>query len=100
MRPMTPAQAILAAKITTQYPRVHGAPIHLGSPEAIGIEDIGSPDFGDAVTIRSDEIPVFWACGVTTQSVLQGAALPFVITHSPGSMLVTDARDDSLIFWR
>jgi len=100
MRPMTPQQAILATKITAQFPRIHGAPIHLGSPEAIGINEIGSPHFGDAVTINSDELPVFWACGVTSQSVLERAALPFVITHSPGCMLVTDERDASLAYWR
>lgn len=100
MRPMTPQQAILATKITALSPRVHGAPIHLGSPEAIGIDDLARPDFGDAVTIKPDELPVFWACGVTSQSVLERAALPFVITHSPGCMLVTDAKDDSLVYWR
>lgn len=100
MRPMTPSQAIESVKITAQYPRVHGAPIHIGDPEAIGIANIGAPDFGDAVTIHPDEIPVFWACGVTSQNVLQRAALPFVITHSPGSMLVTDQTDESLIYWR
>lgn len=96
MRSMSPADAIRAVQITSRYPAVHGAPIHLGSPEQIGIDDISRPDFGDAVPIENGELPVFWACGVTPQAVLMAAKPPFAITHSPGCMLVTDLRDESL----
>jgi uncharacterized protein YcsI (UPF0317 family) len=65
MRPLRPADAIKAIEITSRYPMVHGAPIHLGDPEAIGIADISDPDFGDPVSVHPNEIPVFWACGVT-----------------------------------
>src|SRR5262245_65009029 len=100
MRPMTPANAIRAVQITTRFPSVHGAPVHLGTPERIGIADVGRPDQGDPVPIRDDEIPVFWACGVTPQSVIATVRPDFCITHYPGSMLVTDRRNvDYAIMW-
>jgi len=93
MRPMKPADAIRAIQITTRFPAVHGAPVHIGKPELIGIRDIGAPDYGDAVPVGADEIPVFWACGVTPQSVVAAAKPDFCITHYPGSMLVTDRKN-------
>jgi uncharacterized protein YcsI (UPF0317 family) len=93
MRPMKPKDAIRAVQITTRFPSVHGAPVHLAKPEAIGIVDIAKPDWGDAVPIRDDEIPVFWACGVTPQSVIMAVKPEFCITHYPGAMLVTDRRN-------
>lgn len=96
MRPMTPAQAEQAAKVTGRFARVHGAPVHSGDPAAIGIKDISKPDFGEAVTVREGEVPVFWACGVTPQLALQQARLPLAITHSPGHMLVLDSRNEDL----
>ena len=93
MRPMKPADAIRAVQITTRFPSVHGAPIHLGKPEMIGIKDIAKPDYGDAVPVHDNEIPVFWACGVTPQSVVAATPPDFCITHYPGSMLVTDRRN-------
>src|SRR5262245_60097034 len=90
MRPLTPAHAIRAIQITTRFPAVHGAPVHIGLPERIGIADIAKPDHGDVVEVRPDELPVFWACGVTPQAVIAAVKPPFAITHAPGSMLVTD----------
>ncbi|MCW8833957.1 MAG: putative hydro-lyase [Colwellia sp.] len=96
MRPMLAKDAIRAIQICSRFPAVHGAPIHFGSPEHIGIENIDSPDYGDAVTIKAHEVPVFWACGVTPQLVLAQTKPPFCITHSPGKMLVTDISNSSL----
>ena len=96
MRPFVAADAIRAIQICTRFPSVHGAPLHLGDPSLIGIEDIGNPDYGDAVTIREHELPVFWACGVTPQVALENARPPFCITHSPGCMLVTDMPNSKL----
>ncbi|MFZ5548351.1 MAG: putative hydro-lyase [Pseudomonadota bacterium] len=90
MRPLKPADAQRAAEITARYPRVHGAPVHIGDPAAIGIADLNHPDYGDAVQIRADEVPVFWACGVTPQAALAAARPEFCITHAPGAMLITD----------
>jgi len=90
MRPLTPAQAIEAVVISSRYPRAHGAPIHFGDAGAVGISDLMRPDFGDAVTVRDGEVPVFWACGVTPQAVLMEAKPELAITHSPGCMFVTD----------
>jgi uncharacterized protein YcsI (UPF0317 family) len=93
MRPMKPADAIRAIQITTRFPSVHGAPVHIGKPELIGIKDLGCPDWGDAVPVHEDELPVFWACGVTPQSVIMAVRPDFCITHYPGAMLVTDRRN-------
>jgi uncharacterized protein YcsI (UPF0317 family) len=96
MRPMTPEQAIRGACVTAAMPRVHGAPVHLGDPAQIGIADLAKPDFGDAVTVRPGEIPVFWPCGVTPQAAVMNAAPELCITHAPGHMLVTDLPNATL----
>ncbi|GAB3278149.1 putative hydro-lyase [Parahaliea aestuarii] len=96
MRPFKAADAIRAVQICTRFPSVHGAPVHLGDPALIGIGDLSQPDYGDAVTVAEDELPVFWACGVTPQVALEKARPPFAITHSPGCMLVTDLRNSRL----
>ncbi|MFV0277804.1 MAG: putative hydro-lyase [Parahaliea sp.] len=96
MRPFRAADAIRAVQICTRFPSVHGAPVHLGDPTQIGISDLSRPDFGDPVTVADDELPVFWACGVTPQVALAKARPPFAITHSPGCMLVTDLRNSRL----
>jgi uncharacterized protein YcsI (UPF0317 family) len=90
MRPLTPADAIRAIQITSRFPAVHGAPVHIGLPEAIGIADLARPDYGDSVPLKSGELPVFWACGVTPQAVIAEVKPEFCITHAPGSMLITD----------
>ena len=96
MRPLKPADAIRAVQVTTRFPSVHGAPVHLGKPELIGIKDIAKPDYGDAVPVKDDELPVFWACGVTPQSVVATVKPEFCITHAPGYMLVTDLLNSRL----
>jgi uncharacterized protein YcsI (UPF0317 family) len=96
MRPLKPADAIRAVQITSRFPSVHGAPVHLGMPEMIGITNIDKPDYGDAVPIGSDELPVFWACGVTPQAAVAAVKPEFCITHAPGSMLITDLRNTKL----
>lgn len=96
MRPMTREQAIRATQVTTRFNLTHGAPVHMGAPEEIGIENLAEPDFGDPVTILPGEIPVFWACGVTTTVAAISADLPLVITHAPGHMFVSDLRDETL----
>jgi uncharacterized protein YcsI (UPF0317 family) len=96
MRPLKAADAIRAVQITSRFPAVHGAPVHLGEPRLIGIHDLARPDYGDAVDVMPDEIPVFWACGVTPQAALEAAKPALCITHAPGSMLVTDLRNHQL----
>jgi uncharacterized protein YcsI (UPF0317 family) len=96
MRPFRAADAIRAIQICTRFPSVHGAPVHLGDPGQIGISNLDTPDYGDPVTLKDDELPVFWACGVTPQVALEAAKPPLAITHSPGCMLVTDLRNSQL----
>ena len=90
MRPVHAVRVGCAAAVTGAFPDQHGAPVHSGDPAAIGIADLGRPDYGDAVDVVPGEIPVFWACGVTSQAALERARLPFFMAHAPGSMLVTD----------
>lgn len=90
MRPMTARNAIRSVEITSRFPHTHGSPIHLGDPAQIGINDISKPDWGDAQQIRDNQIPVFWACGVTPQNAIRMAKPEMCITHTPGSMLITD----------
>ena len=96
MRPMKAADAIRAIQVTSRFPGVHGSPIHIGRSDLIGISDLSRPDYGDAVEVLDDELPVFWACGVTPQVAVERAKPAFCITHAPGCMLVTDLRNDSL----
>jgi uncharacterized protein YcsI (UPF0317 family) len=93
MRPIPAAQVADAVRITSRFPAVHGAPVHVGDPAALGIADLDSPDFGEAVQVRPGEVPVFWACGVTPQAAVMACAPDFAIGHAPGHMAVTDARD-------
>jgi uncharacterized protein YcsI (UPF0317 family) len=96
MRPIPASLVPLAVRVTARFERVHGAPVHVGAPEALGIADLARPDFGDPVEIRPGEIPVFWACGVTPQAAALASRLPFCITHAPGHMFVTDLRNSTL----
>ena len=96
MRPLKAADAIRAIQITSRFPNVHGAPVHMGNPALIGITDLAAPDYGDAVDVLPDEIPVFWACGVTPQAAIAQARSEFCITHAPGAMLITDLLNHQL----
>jgi len=96
MRPMRPGDAIRAVQITSRFPGVHGAPVHLGFPDAIGIADLSRPDYGDAVPLNPDELPVFWACGVTPQAAIAAVRPELCITHAPGCMLITDIPNAQL----
>lgn len=96
MRPIRYDQIVRSITVTETMPKVHGTPIHIGDPSVIGIKDINKPDFGDSVTIKDGEVPVFWPCGVTPQSVIMNVAPDLVITHSPGHMLITDIKNTDL----
>lgn len=93
MRPVPAAQVATAVRVSARYPAVHGAPVHVGDPAALGIADLDRPDFGDPVEVADGEVPVFWACGVTPQAALMDSRPPFAISHAPGHMALTDARD-------
>lgn len=93
MRPIPAAQVADAVRVTARYPAVHGAPVHVGDPSALGIADLATPDFGEAVKIREGDVPVFWACGVTPQAAVMESRPSLAIGHAPGFMLITDARD-------
>ncbi len=94
MRPVHRSQVVRAVQVTSRFPSVHGAPVHIGDPESIGIKDIAHPDFGDAVEINPGEVPIFWACGVTPQAVALRSKPSLMIAHAPGYMFITDWRDE------
>lgn len=96
MRPFLPEDAIRAVEITAKYPRVHGTPVHFGNPEMIGIDDIADPYSGPPPVLYENEVPVFWACGVTPQIIVEHAKPPICITHKPGHMLITDRLNTEL----
>ena len=96
MRPIHYDQIVKEVTVTEQLPSVHGTPIHIGDPSVIGIKDIQKPDFGDMVTIKPGEVPVFWCCGVTPQSVVMNSKPSFCITHAPGHMFITDVKNVEL----
>ncbi|MHA7221258.1 putative hydro-lyase [Arthrobacter sp. RHLT1-20] len=95
MRPMLPGLVEAAIRVTSEVPKVHGSPVHIGSPGDLGIADITRPDFGDPVEIRPGEVPVFWACGVTPQSAVMASRPSFAISHAPGHMFITDVPESS-----
>ncbi|MDN5611857.1 MAG: DUF1445 domain-containing protein, partial [Staphylococcus equorum] len=96
MRPMTMQQAIKATEITTHFKNMHGTPLHIGDPSKIGIDNITRPDFGEPATIKENEVPVFWGCGVTPQSIALDAKPELMITHAPGHMFITDILNSQI----
>ena len=96
MRPIPREKVVRAVQVTSRFPSVHGAPVHIGDPAAIGISDLSAPDLGEPAEVTDGEVPVFWACGVTPQAVAMSSKPPLMITHSPGHMFITDMRDDDL----
>ena len=93
MRPVPADLVATAVRVTSRYPAVHGAPLHVGDPAALGIRDLDEPDFGDPVEVQPGEVPVFWGCGVTPQAAVMASRPDFAIGHAPGHMAVTDVRD-------
>lgn len=96
MRPIPHEQVVRTVQITSRFPAVHGAPVHVGDPAVLGIRDLQQPDFGSAVPVTADDVPVFWACGVTPQAVAMQAKPALAITHAPGYMFITDQHDSDL----
>lgn len=97
MRPVPAGRVADAVRITSRYPAVHGAPVHVGDPSALGITDLDRPDFGDPVELADGDVPVFWACGVTPQAAVMESRPSLAIAHAPGHMLITDARDSDYL---
>jgi uncharacterized protein YcsI (UPF0317 family) len=97
MRPIPAGRVADAVRISARTPAVHGAPVHIGDPASLGIDDLSRPDFGEAPEVREGEVPVFWACGVTPQAAIMASKPPFAVTHAPGYMFITDVPDAEYI---
>uniref|UniRef100_A0A3B5MDG8 D-glutamate cyclase-like C-terminal domain-containing protein n=1 Tax=Xiphophorus couchianus TaxID=32473 RepID=A0A3B5MDG8_9TELE len=117
MRPVPAGLLDAAVEVTHQNPRAHGAPVHIGDPGAersgpagsqnhllrligvafsaalLGILDLTRPDYGDPVELRPGDVPVFWACGVTSIEAILSSKPPLAFSHSPGCMFLTDVPD-------
>jgi uncharacterized protein YcsI (UPF0317 family) len=96
MRPIPSDKVTRAIQVTSRYALVHGAPVHIGDPSMIGIKDLRKPHFGDPVTVKEGEVPIFWACGVTPQAVVMEAKPDLCITHTPGHMFIADLLNEEL----
>ncbi|MBB6450852.1 uncharacterized protein YcsI (UPF0317 family) [Geomicrobium halophilum] len=96
MRPIAKDQVVRAVQVTSRFPDVHGGPVHIGDPDFIGISNMDEPEYGEAVSIQEGEVPVFWACGVTSQSVALASKPDLMITHAPGHMFITDVKNEML----
>lgn len=95
MRAIPKSRIDQAIEISRRFPLAHGAPIHVGSPEQIGIADMTRPNWGDPAPVPDGTMPVFWACGVTPQAAIEQAGVPLCITHKPGHMLISDVPEDA-----
>lgn len=93
MRPIPEERIGEVFDICGKFPLAHGAPVHVGDPADIGIPDLGTPDWGQAVAFKPGEVPVFWACGVTPQAAIMRSKPPLSITHAPGAMLITGVSE-------
>lgn len=96
MFPIASEKVAQVVRISSRYPKAHGAPVHIGNPQAIGISDLSQPDFGELRAIGEDQIPVFWACGVTPQVVARQARPALMVTHAPGHMFLSNWRDQDI----
>lgn len=96
MRPIQTDDVDRAVEVTGELPLAHGAPLQVGNPSTLGIEYLSRPDWGDAIDVALDEVPVFWACGVTPQAIIRTTRPALAITHAPGHMIITDLTDDKI----
>jgi uncharacterized protein YcsI (UPF0317 family) len=92
MRPIPRDLVVKAVEVTSRYPIAHGAPVHIGDGRGIGIADVRKPDWNNYIEPAADEVPLFFACGVTPQAVAMASGIPEMITHSAGQMFITDIR--------
>ncbi|NXO14332.1 GLUCM protein, partial [Oriolus oriolus] len=96
MRPIPESKLEAAVLATSELKEAHGAPIHIGDPGLLGIQDLSKPDYGDPVRLHPGDIPVFWACGVTGVEAIINCRAPLAFTHSPGCMFITDLKNDNV----
>jgi len=96
MRPIPQHLVVRAVQVTSRFPATHGAPVHIGDPEKIGISDLNAMNWGDKPRMEKSDVPVFWACGVTPQAVAMEAKPELMITHAAGHMFISDVRDEEL----
>ncbi|KAF1562286.1 UNVERIFIED_CONTAM: D-glutamate cyclase, mitochondrial, partial [Eudyptes pachyrhynchus] len=96
MRPIPESKLEAAVLATSESKEAHGAPIHVGDPGLLGIQDLSKPDYGDPIHLHPGDIPVFWACGVTGVEAVINCRAPLAFTHSPGCMFITDLKNDNV----
>lgn len=95
MRPIPAGQVARAVQVTSRYPWGHGAPIHVGDPGALGIQDLDAVDFGEPPVMEPGDVPVFWGCGITPQLAVGNARSRYTFTHYAQHMFVTDRSSEA-----
>lgn len=94
--------AVRAVQISSRHLGVHGPPVHIGNPAIIGIKDLNEADVWippgpwPLAPLQPDEVMLFWATGATLPTVAKASKIPFMITHWPGYMFVTDRLSEEL----
>ncbi|XP_068573852.1 D-glutamate cyclase, mitochondrial isoform X2 [Cebidichthys violaceus] len=95
MRPVPAGMLDAAVEVTHLNPLAHGAPVHIGDPALLGIQDLSRPNYGGQVQLQPGDVPVFWACGVTAIEAIISSKPSLAFSHSPGCMFLTDIPDSS-----
>lgn len=96
LRPIPRHQLIRTIQITSRFYNAHGAPVHIGDPDLIGIKNLDEVYYGDPPIFKENDVPVFWACGVTPQVVASESKPEIMITHSPTHLFVSDIKDTEI----
>ena len=73
MRPIKKDRLLETFLITSQYPDAHGAPIHMGNPALLQIQD--------PPKIEDDEVPVFWGCGFGVTQIITSIGKYYSVVH-------------------
>ncbi|XP_031177248.1 D-glutamate cyclase, mitochondrial isoform X2 [Sander lucioperca] len=95
MRPIPAGMLNAAVEVTYLNPLAHGAPVHIGDPALLGIQDLSKPDYGERVELQPGDVTVFWACGVTAIEAILSSKPSLAFSHAPGCMFLTDIPDSS-----
>jgi uncharacterized protein YcsI (UPF0317 family) len=95
MRPIPAGLVARTVQVTSRYPWGHGAPVHVGDPAGLGIEDLDAVDFGAPPHMEKGDVPVFWGCGITPQLAVDQARSRYTFTHFAQHMFVTDRSSEA-----
>ncbi len=96
MRPFPGHLVSLAVQVMSRFPQAHGAPVHVGEPQEIGIVDLDEVMFGEPPVTEPGDVFLFTPCGVTPQLAAMHSEPELMISHYPAHMLVCDVKSQDL----